>query len=98
MSSNFQTVHTNDEAGNRVQANVTNSMNKDQGPFMGGNLIKGVRLSTTNVTIPHGLGRVPEVFVICDLNALETIKRVSWDKSNAILVATGDCTVTLWFN
>lgn len=97
-ANNFQTIQTQDQTLNRIQANISNSLNKISGPFIGGNLLTSVSISPAPTVIAHKLGRVPQIWVVCDQNTLTELKRISWDANSITLESGADCIVSLWVN
>jgi len=70
----------------------------DNSPFVGGVLLTGIVLATGSNAIQHTLGRTPEVWVICDTNAAQTVYRTSWTTSVINLTASGAVTISMWVN
>lgn len=66
---NLTKVQTSDDTLNRIQNNVQAALSQFTGPFQGGRLLQNITLSAgqSNV-INHGLGRQPEVWIICDIS------------------------------
>lgn len=53
---------------NRIQANISSAFNSVSGPFIGGTLLTGITLTaSTPMAINHGLGRQPQIWVVCDI-------------------------------
>ena len=90
-------ISTNDEL-NRIQTNIDTALNSINGPFIGGNLLTNVSIGTSATAINHGLGRTPQVWVLCDQNTNTTVARLSWNANAIVLVAGSNCNVSLWVN
>lgn len=52
-------------------------------------------LSTTPLTLPHGLGRVPS-WLVADPDAAATVHRTAIDAQTLTLVASGAVSVEVW--
>lgn len=98
MNQPFQTVQTQDPVLNRIQGYISSAFNSFVGPFIGGSLMSGVSVGTSATVINHNLGRVPQVWVICDQNTKTNVARVSWNSSSITLEAGADCVISLWLN
>jgi hypothetical protein len=95
---NYQIIYTGDQQVDRVQTNIQNAFNNITGPFIGGILLTGVSVANAATPIQHGLGRTPQLWVLCDQNTLTTVKRISWDSNVITLEAGADCVISLWVN
>ena len=98
MSFKFQSLITGNALLDRVQANIANAFNQLIGPFIGGNLLTSVTVGATNTVIKHGLGRTPQIWVLCDQNTNTNVWRASWDSSTITLIAGSSCIVNIWVN
>lgn len=95
----FPTIQTNDPILNRIQANVSNAISQLIGPFIGGNLLSSVKLTSGQANVvSHKLGRAPQVWVLCDQSAGTSVWRTAWDANSITLEAGADCTISLWVN
>jgi len=65
-------------------------------PFLKGQLIEGVELTSTAKSITHALGRVPIGFLVLDKNAGASIYRTDSDREQIKLAASSNCTAKLW--
>jgi hypothetical protein len=45
----------------------------------------------TNAVLSHGLGREPEGWTLCDLNANTVVYRVSWTSTSITITAASSC-------
>lgn len=99
MGYNFQTINSADPEINRIQANIFKALQSINGPFVGGNLLTGIKLvSGVPLAINHGLNRVPELWTLSDILSAANVFRISWDKNSITLQATADCTIAIWVN
>src|SRR6185312_13533390 len=102
MSQTFQTIQLNSEQTaqdiNRIQANISNAFNGQNGPFIGGNLLSSVSIGSSATQIAHKLGRTPQVWVICDQNTNKSVWRTKWDANFITLQAGSACVVSIWVN
>lgn len=96
----FRKIPTQDKDLQLVQDGIQNALSQIQGsPFIGGNLLPGVVLASgSNNAVPHKLGRVPQVWVLCGQNANSTVWATSSDSTLLNLSCSAACTVTLWVN
>lgn len=94
----FKTINHPDTSINLIQSNIASALNAISGPFVGGNLLTGVAVGTTGTVVNHGLGRVPQVWVICDQDTNTNLKRTAWDVNSLTLIAGSSCVVSLWVN
>lgn len=91
-------VITTDKNIQMIQDNVDAALSPLQSsPFVGGVLLGSIALTTSQTSVPHGLGHVPKIFTLCGLNA----NSVVWsskpsDTTNLYLTASAACTVSLW--
>ncbi len=68
-------------------------------PFLTGQLIKRLSLSTTSTMIPHSLNVVPQGWFLVRTDANQTVYEASstpFTTRFIHLVASGDCVVDLW--
>lgn len=98
MSSPFSPIITGNSQIDRIQANVSKAFLAINGPFIGGNLLTGIAVGTSPTAINHGLGRQPQVWVLCDQNTATTVFRTAWNSSSIMLEAGTACVVSLWIN
>lgn len=91
-------INTPDKNVQLIQANIQAALNQIQAsPFQGGNLLTGVSLGTTQVAVPHKLGRTPSVYVICGLNAGAIVfNSAPSDSNNLYLTASAACVASVW--
>ena len=94
----FQTIQTSNQTLNQIQAYITSALNSLVGPFLGGQLIQNVSVSTAGTTINTGLGRVPQIWTLCDQQTDAVIWRISWNTNSITLKSSADCIVSLWVN
>lgn len=95
----YQRVITSDDTLNRVQDNITNTVNElEQETFSGGNVVSNISLVTGSNQIPHKLGRTPTRWVQLDLTAAITIFRTAWDANFIYLTASGPAIFSFWVN
>lgn len=65
MSKAFKTEQTGDRQINQIQSNVAATTQAlRSGPFGAGNLVKDVTFSLGETIVNHGLGRVPQGFIV----------------------------------
>lgn len=74
FSANLLTVTTINGTQNIDRGNIGS-------PFMGGNLIDITLTAAADNLVPHGLNRLPQLWVLCRLDAQSTI----WEKKTAQL-------------
>ena len=98
MANPFTTIITGNQQLDRIQANISNAFNSQNGPFIGGVLLTNQKIGTGATVINHGLGRQPQIWVICDQNTNTTVWRTAWNSSSITLEAGSDCTISLWVN
>lgn len=98
MSSPFITIITGNSQLDRIQANIANAFNSQNGPFVGGNLLSAQKIGTGATVINHGLNRTPQLWIICDQDTLTTVKRTAWDNNSITLEAASACTISIWVN
>ena len=65
-------------------------------PFLWGEVITEVAISTSTTEVFHRLGRQPVGWVLLDNTADSRIWRVSWDKSVIVLDTSATTIITLW--
>lgn len=68
-------------------------------PFIRGQLVSRINLTTTPVRIPHKLNAVPKGWIVTRIDADQTVYEAStapFDSRFIHLVASGDCTIDLW--
>lgn len=67
-------------------------------PFLAGNLVEGVLLSTTALEVSHGLGRIPVGYFIVKASAGVTVFDSASTTPKATIKLTGSATstVNLW--
>lgn len=93
----LQRIVTTNQDLQLVQDNVNNALVPIQkSPFVGGVLLTGISLKTGSNAVLHTLGRTPTLWVICDINASQTIYRTTWDTTNINLTASGAVTISMW--
>lgn len=65
-----------------------------------GVLIEGVELTTGTTGVSHGLSRQPKGWMVVDITADARVRRdpakTTGRTSHLYLIATADCTVSLW--
>lgn len=96
--SRFQSLNLPDQDLNRVQSNIANAFNSLTSPFIDGILLTQVSVAASPTSIPHKLGRQPQIWVICDQDTTTTIKRTAWDSNTITLQAGAPCIVSVWVN
>lgn len=96
----FQTITTGQTFLDRIQSNVQNAFNALIGnsQFLGGAFISNIGITSGDNVITHGLGKQPQIWVICDLNASATFYRTAWTSNTITLNSSADCTISLWVN
>jgi len=96
----FQTVQTANQQLNQIQAYITQAFNSllNLSPFLGGQLIQNVSVSTAGTVINTGLGRVPQIWTLCDQQADATVWRTAWNSNSITLKSSADCVISLWVN
>ncbi len=69
-------------------------------PFIRGQLIQRLDLSTTPTRVAHKLNTIPKGWIITRIDADQTVYEAStttpFDSRFIQLVASGDCTVDIW--
>lgn len=83
----------------QMQKNVVGAINNmNKVPFLNGNLLQNVSLSTSETKIPHKLSRDYQGFIITNINANANAWVSSTDgKSQTInLTASASCVVDIW--
>jgi len=83
---------------NRIQGNVSSAFNALSSPFIGGNLLTKIALTTTPTAVNHKLNRKPQLWVICDQQNGASVWRTDWDENSITLQASSACTISLWVN
>lgn len=96
MSSQFQTIVTQDQTLNRIQGNISSAFGSLTGIFNSGQLLTGVSIGTNPTRINHGLTRTPQIWVLCDQNTGTLVWRTAWDSNSITLEAGASCVVSLW--
>lgn len=96
----LKSINFQDKDLQLIQDNVNQALVAlQQSPFIGGNLLKSVVLSSSgNNAVAHGLQRVPTVWVLCGNNANSVVWATSQDTGFLNLSCSANCTVTLWVN
>lgn len=95
----FKQINATTQELSFVQDNVALALKPLQNsPFVGGVLLTGIVLAAGSNAIQHTLGRTPQLWVVCDTNAAQTVYRTSWTTSLINLTASGAVTVSLWIN
>ncbi len=62
-----------------------------------GRQLTGIALTTSATTVPHGLDRTQQGWIITDISAAATIFRTGdFNSSNMVLTASASCTVGIW--
>lgn len=97
---NFTTLNTPDKNLQLIQSNIQNALAQIQNTeFLGGVYLTGVVISSgTPLTISHGLGRIPVIWVVGDKNANSNIWRSAWTNTTITLNASVNCTISVWVN
>lgn len=95
----FVVTITGQTAIDRIQTNISKAFNSIVGPFIGGNLLTGIKLTiNTPLAVNHGLGRQPVVWTLTDINAGASVYRTTWDTNTITLEATASCSIAIWIN
>lgn len=98
---NFTVLHTGNPVVDRVQTHLQSTFRPIlQNPLSDGVLQKGLTLSTTEKLIDHGLGRVPEGFIITKLNASAVVYESStpdYPQNQIALKASATVTADIYF-
>ncbi len=108
----LKTISTPDQNLQIIQSNIQAAVTSiGQSPFVGGNLVTGVVLTSgQDNLVPHGLNRTPVISIPSPPNVQATI----WSPTTAKLTVGGNpaasnstfvnlrtsvtCTVSVWFN
>jgi len=62
-----------------------------------GSQLNGISLNAGQTTVPHGLSRVQQGWIITDISAAATIFRTGdYNASNFVLTASASCVVGIW--
>lgn len=95
----FKKINVSDQNLSFVQDNVAAALLPiESSPFVGGVLLQGIVLASGSNAIQHTLGRTPNIWVICDTNAAQTVYRTSWNTNLINLTASGAVTISMWVN
>lgn len=100
-------IQTSDETLNRIQdsiASVVQDLNSQL--FPGGNLVKFDLKTGKDNLVPHGLAKMPQVWIVARLDTNATIwEQVSADLSGQSatkdylnLRCSADCSISVWVN
>lgn len=82
---------------NKVQQNIEKYTNQFiNNPFLKGFLIENIEISTTPISLSHGLGVVPQGFFVVDNNSNAVIWRVSSTDKVIELQADNSATIKVW--
>lgn len=91
-----------------VQGNIIDALKPlDATPFAGGNFLTSVALTSGGDNlIEHGLGRVPQIFVVANLDSdarvwsptSAQLNGARWDRRVINLRCSSNCTISLWVN
>lgn len=96
----FRKIRVKDAELEAVQTNIAQSIVPLlRSPIVDGNLVKAALVSGDN-RVSHGLGRVPEGWIIVDRSMAATIYRDPdkiTDSSTMTLTASGTILTTIWF-
>jgi hypothetical protein len=93
----FKEVLTNDSILSRIQRNISDAFSVvSRNPILDGTAVSATITSASSVKVAHKLQRLPQGFIVIDINTLATIKRISWDTEFIELQSSADCAVILW--
>ena len=97
----FRKIRVEDKDLEQVQSNIGNSLVPIlKSPIVDGNLVTNEWLVSGVQRVPHGLGRVPLGWIICDRSTTATLHRNFsniTDSTNISLVASAAGVFTIWF-
>lgn len=79
----------------RIFGFIKDWTNQIQALFLSGNSFD-VQINTTDTIINHGLGIVPNGWIILDKQGNSNVWRVSWTDKQIILRASAQVTIKLW--
>ena len=92
----FRKIVSNNDEVLKLQSNVENAL----APVLRVALLDGVTISAALASgdneIAHGLGRVPQGYIIIDVDAAATIYRVSLSDKFLTLNSTATANIKLW--
>ncbi len=91
-------INSNNRDLRLVQDNVDKALQPiETAPFIKGNMLTGIALTTGTNQISHGLPRAPQFFVITDSDAEASVWRSAPSDSRYIyLDTTANVTVSVW--
>lgn len=94
----FKKVEQGSFEGNKFQENVALFVNQIKlVPFLSGNAVKDIALTTSGLTVAHQLGRVPQGFFITAINANATVWQTqASDERFLYLDASATVTISIW--
>ncbi len=98
-------IQTTDQEIQLIQDNVDKALTPLQSiPMVGGAVVSTSLISGQDNLIRHGLGRLPKLFLVGNLNAnsvvwspdTSTLNNASSDSIFINLRCSSDCTISLW--
>lgn len=94
----FAKIQTTDREKNQIQENIKQAMQPIvTNPMSGGAFLKPQHLIAGTTTIPHGLGRMQQGWIVSDVDAAAKIYRAeAFNSDNLVLVSDAAVTVVLY--
>lgn len=93
----LERIHQGDSVQSRFQDNINNFTNQFMmNPFLKGNFIEGIALTTSASQIEHKLGISPLGYIVTSQSANATVYSTAKDQNFLTLQASGNVTVSIW--
>lgn len=90
-------INTKDEVLNRIQAELASKLNPVLTcPILNGTLVQASLLASGAVNVNHGLGRVPQGWIVVGIDAQATVWSSGSTNKTLTLLTSADAGVTLW--
>jgi hypothetical protein len=94
----FKKVEQASYEGNKLQENVALFINQIKlVPFLSGNAVSDIVITTSGLTVAHELGRIPQGYFITAINANATVWQTqASDDRFLYLDASATVTISIW--
>jgi hypothetical protein len=96
----FRQINTPDKNLQLIQDNVQSAIVQlSQTPFVGGVLLSSLQLTASApVTVAHGLGRAPTVWIVCGKNSNSNIWSTTATATTITFSCSANTVANIWVN